>query len=341
MKPTVAAMLCESGTEKDLDNPLMAASLKFDGTRAWLGKSEGKGFVINRKNVDYTDRLPEIIEVIEAMPVEDFTIDGELVYYDENGRSLFEGSQRRCSTQDMNKQREYRVKYPLVFETWDIISLDGKDQRGMTWKSRDYLLSELLRETKQNTIRYVENTYDEAKRKLYEKVTEQGEEGVILKNMNSTYVGKRSSAWLKVKKMYSERCKIVGYTEGTGSRADYFGSLILARPDDQGILRYCGKVGSGFSAAEVRHMYEVLQTSTSDEPQVDVRDGSGKPIDYTPVTIVTEITVRFYETSKNGVFRFPSILKDRQGNNMIHWYDSQIKGTPKVMDLKSLLEGLK
>jgi len=338
MKPTVEAMLCDSGTEKDLDDPLKAASLKFDGTRVWLGKIENEPFIINRKNIEYTDRLIEIAEVLKAMPYEDFIIDGEAVYYDEQGRSLFEGSQRRCSTQDMNKQREYRVKYPLVIESWDVVQIDGKDLRNNTWQSRDYLLQQLIRDNKQDTIRYVDNVF-ENKRDYFEKVVARGEEGLILKDVNSRYVGDRSTSWLKVKKWYSERCKVVGYTDGTGSRNNLFGSLILARADDQGILRYCGKVGSGFNAAEVRHIHQMLANKTT-EAGVDARDANDKPIPYTPVDTTLEITVKFFESSKNGVFRFPSILKDKQGNNQIHYNDPTIKAVPKAMDLKSLLESL-
>jgi len=347
MKPNVEVMRCESGTEEELGNPNTAASLKFDGTRIWAGNVEGKGFIINRMNVDYTDRLPELVEVIETLP-ENVILDGEAVWYNEAGRSIFEGSQRRCATQDMNKQRQYRIQYPLVIETWDIVELDGKDLRNMTWQSRDYLLSELLKESVQirggvripNVVRYVPNYFGEDQQTLFDKAVEMGEEGVIVKDVNSPYVGKRSRSWRKVKKFYHERVKVVGFTEGSGTRDNLWGSLILARPDDQGILRYCGKVGSGFDMAEVRNISKILNAGELDNIEVDARDSTDKQIPYTPVNVPTEITVRFQESTKNGVFRMPSVSKDKQGNNLIHYNDPTIKATPKAMSLKDMLEGM-
>lgn len=337
---TVEAMLCESGSEKDLDNPLLAGEIKYDGTRIWAGKDSGTPFVINRKNIEYTNRLPEIIEALNGISSEDFIFDGEAVHYDREGRTNFTGSQRRCSTEDPNKQRELRPKYPIIMESFDLVRLDGKDISDYTWETRKQLLKDLLQESRQKHINYAQHTITN-KRKLYEEAVERGEEGLILKEVNSRYIGKRSSSWLKVKKWYSERCKVVGYTEGSGSREDKFGSLVLAKLNDDGYLEYCGKVGSGFNYAEVKHLSRLLRENIIENNPVEATDSTDKPFDYTPVDSPFEVTVKFYETSKNGVFRFPSMLKDKQGNNLIH-YDSKIEGkvAPKQMGLEALLKSL-
>jgi len=340
MKPTVESMLCHSGTEKDLDDPNKAADLKFDGTRIWAGKNEGIPFVINRKNVDYTDRLLDVIEAIKLIPSNDFILDAEACVY-ENGRTVFEYSQRRCATQDRAKQATYTLKYPLVVETFDIVHLDGKDLRNHTWQSRRQILESLFSDTMQRTIRPSVVAYTaEDKRKMYDEAVARGEEGVVLKALHSTYVGKRSKSWLKVKKWYDELCRVVGYTEGTGKRDNLFGSLMLARPDDTGRLVYCGKVGTGFNDSEVRHIAGLLKEAEIETGLVTARNSTGKAIMYTPVDIPLEVTVKFFETSKNGVFRFPSLLKDDRGKNLIHYNSSTIKAQPGQTDLKSLLNSL-
>jgi len=340
MKPTVEAMLCESGTEKDLDNPNTAADIKFDGTRIWAGKVEGMPFVINRRNVDYTDRLFDVVEALRLIPSEDFIVDAEACVY-EGGRTVFEYSQRRCATKDRFKQARYRVKYPLVVETFDIIHLDGKDLRNYTWQSRRQVLEGLFKDSMQSVIRPSVVAYTaEEKRRMFAEATARGEEGVVLKALHSPYLGKRSRFWLKVKKWYQELCRVMGYTEGTGKRDNLFGSLILAKPDDLGRLVYCGKVGTGFNDAEIRHIAGLLKAAEIETGMITARNASGKPILYTPVDIPLEVTVKFFETSKNGVFRFPSLLKEN-GKNLIHYNSSTIKAHPdQQTDLKLLLEKL-
>lgn len=340
MKPTVEAMRCTSGTEADLNDPNAVSETKWDGTRIWAGKAEGDPFVINRENVDYTTRLTEIITALEGIASEDVIFDGEAVVFDANGRTNFKGSQTRCSTIDMAKQRLAKLKYPIVMQTFDLIRLDGKDLRNYQWETRNALLRGLLEESLQETIQLTESHYDD-KREHYDEAVALGEEGVIVKDIHSVYVGKESRSWRKVKHWNPERCIVVGYTEGTGAREKLFGSLILARSDDQGYLKYCGKVGTGFNKAELRKITGILREGEVADKPVDARDSNDKRIDYAPVSVDLEVTVKFFESSERGVFRFPSMLKDEKGGNMIHWSRSIVATpAPKQADLKSLLDSL-
>ena len=340
MKPTVEAMLADPGTERDLGKPNTAGEEKFDGTRIWAGKVEGEPFVINRKNIDYTDRLIEVIEALDGIPSEDFIIDGEACVY-EGGRSILEYSQKRCSTQDPFKQARYKLKYPIIVETFDIVHLDGKDLRSYTWQSRRQVLEGLLKDPKQLTIRPSVVAYTaEDKRKMYDDVVARGGEGMIVKSLHSPYLGKRSRLWLKVKKWIPARCRVVGYTDPTpgGKRDGFFGSLILAKPDDSNRLVYCGKVGTGFTDAEVEHIFGLLQAAEIPTGTITARNAKGKAIMYTPVDIALEVTVKYQEVTKNGVFRIPSMVKEN-GVNQIHYGGDTIKAKGQS-DLKSLLDSL-
>jgi bifunctional non-homologous end joining protein LigD len=332
-------MLCESADENKLDDPGYAAELKADGTHIRINKEE-KIRIFGRPKDDgtipeYTNRLTEITEAGDAISARSFEIVGEAVVFNEDGRTWFEGSQRRCSTQDPAKQRLYKAKYPVVLLAFDITELDGRDITQMPWEQRKELLQGLLEESAQDPIQYLPHTED--RRGFFEEVTLRGEEGVILKRFGSPYMRTRSTDWLKVKKWYHERCLVVGYTEGKpgGKREDFFGSLILAQPNDSGVLQYAGKVGTGFNDAEVKHIYKQLKAA-----EIDVRPVSTKD-PYTPVKLDLEVTVKFYETSKNGVFRFPSMLKDQQGNNMIHYGQRTVKAVKQQLSLKDLLAGVK
>ncbi|KKN44927.1 hypothetical protein LCGC14_0688050 [marine sediment metagenome] len=346
VKPTAECMLASKGSEKDLRRPNTAGEKKLDGTRIWAGKAKGAPFVINRKNVDYTDRLPEIVAALNEIPSDDFTIDAEACVY-ENGRTIFTLSQRRCSTLDPGKQAEYRLKYPLVIETFDIVYLDGEDLRNHTWQSRRRVLEKLLKDPKQSFIRPTVVVYTvEDKLKMWDDVVARGAEGMMVKALHSPYLGdaegkKRTRFWLKVKKWNQERCRVVGYTAPTpgGKRDGFFGSLMLAKPDDLGRLVYCGKVGTGFSDAEVKHIFNLLREVEIETGLVRARDSNNKAIRYTPVDISLEVTVKFQETTPRGVFRIPSMVKDKHKKNLIHYNSSTVQGHPgQQTDLRALLE---
>ena len=49
---------------------------------------------------------------------------------------------------------------------------------------------------------------------IFEKLTKQGAEGVMLRAPNSPYEGKRSKYLLKVKQLFDAECRIIGYKKG-------------------------------------------------------------------------------------------------------------------------------
>jgi bifunctional non-homologous end joining protein LigD len=60
-------------------------------------------------------------------------------------------------------------------------------------------------------------------------------------------------------------CIVGGWTEPRGSRP-FFGALLLGIPDDQGELRYAGRVASGFADAQLGLVWKqlhALKTKTS------------------------------------------------------------------------------
>jgi bifunctional non-homologous end joining protein LigD len=60
-------------------------------------------------------------------------------------------------------------------------------------------------------------------------------------------------------------CIVGGWTEARGSRP-FFGALLLGIPDDQGELRYAGRVASGFTDAQLGLVWKqlhALKTRTS------------------------------------------------------------------------------
>jgi len=68
--------------------------------------------------------------------------------------------------------------------------------------------------------------------------------------------GERSADWLKIKTARRQEAVIVGFTTPRRSRP-YFGSLVLAMRDGKS-WRYIGHVGTGFSHAALKGLYDKL-----------------------------------------------------------------------------------
>ena len=155
-----------------------------DGTHIRLTKSKDEtSRIFGRPKRDgttpeYTNRLTEITEASNAISAHSFEIVGEAVVFNE-GRTWFEGSQRRCSTQDPAKQMLYKAKYPVVLLAFDLTELDGRDITRMPWEQRKELLDGLLNDSVQEPIQYLPHTED--RREFFEEVTHRGEEGVTYK----------------------------------------------------------------------------------------------------------------------------------------------------------------
>tara|TARA_B110001469_G_C9632885_1_gene316861 strand:+ start:631 stop:2163 length:1533 start_codon:yes stop_codon:yes gene_type:complete len=68
-------------------------------------------------------------------------------------------------------------------------------------------------------------TNEEQVSKYFNKIVKDGAEGVMLRSPGSPYDTKRSSHLLKVKQLFDDECKIIGYKMGTGKYSGLLGSF--------------------------------------------------------------------------------------------------------------------
>ena len=95
-------------------------------------------------------------------------------------------------------------------------------------------------------------------------------EGIIAKRAESKYrPGKRSEAWIKIKHENHADVTVIGWRQGKGGRAKTFGSLLLGIEDDDGTLTYAGRVGTGFSDADLTDLRAQLEKLVRKTPPVD------------------------------------------------------------------------
>src|SRR5262249_47425993 len=152
---------------------------------------------------------------LRRQPFRDVIFDGEIVALDEQGRPSFQLLQNRWG----------EPRPTLLYYAFDVLYRGGYDLRGVPLEQRKELLRNSLIPTER--LRVVE-TFAEDGLGLYEAVRQSGMEGIVAKRRDSRYdSGRRSDAWLKIKATLSDEFVIGGYTVGSGSRANTFGSLIV------------------------------------------------------------------------------------------------------------------
>lgn len=273
-------MLATTGTEADIrlsrkDGEKWAYEMKWDGYRILAGVSSGGVVLSSRNGKDYTGHFPHLQELSELVP-EGAVLDGEVVALDENGRPDFGALQVLRTGEVMPDDLEIRY---MVF---DILSIGAQGQGGRSlvrtpYEERRQILRDMVPEGEHVSVPPAHaGTLEEAMTVSRELKLE----GVVAKRLGSIYLpGKRGSAWLKMKFQIHQEVVVVGVREGKGSRAGGIGSLLLAVPDEEtGELSYAGRVGTGFSAKQLREMEEklregeVAEASISNVPKED-RDG--------------------------------------------------------------------
>jgi bifunctional non-homologous end joining protein LigD len=111
--------------------------------------------------------------------------------------------------------------------------------------------------------------------------------------------------WLKVKNHQAQEFVVGGWQSGQGAREGAIGALLIGYYDTDGQLRYAGKVGTGFAAAELDRLRGILAPlRREDSPFVSsprLRDAT-----YVEPRLVAQ--VRFTEWTRGGVVRHPAYL---------------------------------
>jgi bifunctional non-homologous end joining protein LigD len=146
-----------------------------------------------------------------------------------------------------------------------------------------------------------------AARRLFARARTEAWEGVLLKRLDAPYAaGRRTPDWRKVKLEREQEFVIGGWTAPTaGSARGHFGALLVGYHDDDGRLRYAGKVGTGYTQPMLALLARKLAPLTrATSPFVNPPRGSG----VTWVRPVLVAQVRYNELTDAGILRQPSFL---------------------------------
>jgi bifunctional non-homologous end joining protein LigD len=323
--PRQLSPMLPSLLDKPFSNPNWLFEPKLDGYRVIATVQDREVRLSSRRGLDCSNEYPWLVDALRRQPYRDVIFDGEIVALDEQGRPSFQLLQNRLG----------EPRPTLLYYAFDLLYRDGFDLRGVPLEQRKELLRSSLLPI--GRVRVVE-TFAEDGVGLYEAVRVSGIEGIVAKRRDSRYdSGRRSDSWLKVKATHSDEFVIGGYTVGSGSRSNTFGSLIVGYyKAGAAKLTYVGHAGSGFDERTLKAVYERLQTLRVEEcpfegevPKFGMWRRPGKadgPITWVQPDLVAQ--VKYAERTSDGILRAPVFLGIREDKSPRDVVDVEVLGPP-------------
>src|SRR2546428_373358 len=277
---------------------------KLHGYRVRAARDGGEAHLITRNGRDIAEAFPEIARALAALPYDDVILDGELVVPDDAGRPSFQRLQNRARVSRALDVRRAAVETPAVLYAFDLLALAGYDLRPLPLERRKALLERVR--PPRGPVKYLEHFATDGEA-LYDQVVKLRLGGVVAQKADALYRPGRSPNWLKIRADRSDDFAVVGFTRPKGSRSG-FGALHLGAYWD-GKLVYAGRVGSGFTAAQLKDVSAALEQGIRPKPAFAGPAPQDPGHSWVEPTLVAE--VRYKEWTDEGLLRQPVFMRFR------------------------------
>ncbi|MFO3707370.1 DNA ligase D [Xanthomonas codiaei] len=277
--------------EQAPDGDAWLHEIKWDGYRLLADLVDGNAQLRSRNDQAWTDRFAEVVDAVQALPIRDARLDGELVVLDAQGRSDFSALQQAL---------DGTAPQPLRYLVFDLLGVAGVDLRNTPLVQRKELLRALLGQTP-GTLAYSDHVIGRGP-DVFAASADKGWEGIVSKRAEAVHHGGRSADWVKTKHADSDEFVVVGYTDPKGAR-NGFGALLLAQPEGKA-LRYVGRVGTGFDAALLGEIIAQLRALRSDTATLVLPahlPGRPRDVHWVRAELIAEIAFRGW--ARQGLLR--------------------------------------
>jgi bifunctional non-homologous end joining protein LigD len=303
---TPKPMLATAGTPLDPDEE-WSIEMKWDGVRCVARVEDGRVTLTSRNDLDLTPTYPELQALAEHVHADGAVLDGEIVALDPKGRPSFSRLQQRMGLtrpRDVEPAMRQQAVRLLLF---DVLEVDGQATVRAPYRDRRALLERLVEGGGPIDVPPVVGSAsgDDLRAAVDDAMAtsaELGLEGVVVKRADAAYrPGARSKDWVKRKHERQQEVVVGGWRPGQGRREGGVGSLLVG-VNEGGRLRYVGRVGTGFSDADLDAIGARLAsharktTPFDDVPRADAGDAH-----WVTPSLVGE--VRFAEWTDDGRLR--------------------------------------
>ncbi len=217
-----------------------AVEWKLDGLRIQVHRDGDMVRVFTRNLNDITERVPEIVDLARALPVDSVILDGEALVLGSDGTAeSFQDSMTRFGTDDGSRQLT-----PFYF---DVLHHDGEDLIDLPTLKRRAVLESII--PAEQLITAIVTTDGEEAVAFYDQAVGAFYEGVVVKQADAPYeAGRRGGAWLKVKPAHTLDLVILAAEWGSGRRRGWLSNLHLgARDPETGGHVMLGKTFKGLT----------------------------------------------------------------------------------------------
>ena len=290
-------MLAGAGTPFDSDKHLF--EIKWDGIRVLAFFGEGVHRLQGRKLTDASQRYPEIVGALEALPG-DGILDGEVVVLDQDGSPDFQRVLVREQTKTRDAALVKAARHPVVYMAFDLLYRNGEPLFDRPLIERKKLLSELLVSPPSPIV---ESTYVLGQGKaLFKEAEARGLEGVVAKAISSRYVGERSNDWLKLKVRRRTDAVLIGIVRERGTRS--VKSLVLGTYDNEELV-WLGNAGSGLDHQTAHQLGTKLEPLSSAPPPNFLAEAPGDIEWLRPALVVR---IEYSELTREARLRHPVFI---------------------------------
>jgi bifunctional non-homologous end joining protein LigD len=287
--------------------------IKFDGYRLLCRIEHGAVRLVSRNGKDWSDRFASVVAAAASLPVQSAILDGEVAIVLPTGRTSFQHLQNYLGGESSSEGT-------LRFFAFDLLFLDDTDWMSRPLVERKARLSRLLSDVSgPGPFQYCDHVEGNGG-PFFKAACKHGLEGIVSKRRNSPYRPGRGRDWLKIKCQRVDEFVVGGFTEPAGSRHG-LGALLIGGHDRDGNLRFAGRVGTGFTDAQLVSISRtLLSLERPDSPFLDGPEGrAARGMHWVDPTLVAQVA--FTELTNESILRHPSFRgfrEDKPAADVMH-----------------------
>ena len=221
----------------------VAVEWKLDGIRLQAHKRRRPGAAGHPHAGGHHRRLPEVVEVVRALPADRAVIDGEAIAVGPDGRPrpFQETASRTASGSGV-------AITPYFF---DLLHLDGEDLLGRSGGERAARLGRTGPRAPPGPPRGRRRR--PRTRPVFDAAVAAGHEGVVVKSLGGAYdAGRRGAGWVKVKPVHTLDLVVLAVEEGSGRRQGWLSNIHLGARDPGRRVRDAGQDLQGHDRRDAR-----------------------------------------------------------------------------------------